>query len=376
MINSNNFKETPNSKPFGQIFNELSLTKEGLILRGTRFLLPEKLYIQAISLAHEGHQGYIKTKQLLRSSVWFPKMDKFLMDFYKQCTCQAVIDSNNKAPLKVLLLPKLLDDLRGSSLVELAKVNDMISKSKMKKNADKNIRIFKNNLTVGDLVLVKQKQPNKSVSIFDPAPYRITEIKGTMVTATRQNNTITRNISLFKKYYGQTSKQDEQNRRRNRSINIKSNVFSEVFMEGEFVENIQEVVEHGHDNNQINMMTNVEENVQAENSRETESKSVGNTTSTVQQSLVNVNALAQELLEISRLNNKNSFEINNDGTVNNVPTDNSNDRGSIAIQATITLYTEKNGPDGTEPRKSKRLADKPKPHYNFTRKYGNSNESQ
>ncbi|CAF1112631.1 unnamed protein product [Brachionus calyciflorus] len=180
-----------------------------------------------------------------------------------------------------------------------------------------------------------------------------------MVTATRRNNTITRNISLFKKYYGETSKQDEQPSRRNRSINIKSNVFSEVFMESEFVENIDEVVEHGHDNNQINMMTNVEENVQVENSKETESKSVGNSPSTVQQSLVN-----------------NSFEINNDGTINNVSTDNSNDQGSIAIQATITLYTEKNGPDGTEPRKSKRLADKPKPQYNFTRKYGNSNESQ
>ncbi|CAF0835117.1 unnamed protein product [Brachionus calyciflorus] len=185
--------------------------------------------------------------------------------------------------------------------------------------------------------------------------------KGQRHVKQNNTNTITSNISLFKKYYGQTSTKDEQLGRRNRSINIKLNVFSEVFMEGEFVENIQEVVEHGHDNNQINMMTNEEENVQAENSRETESTSVGYSLSTVQQSLVNVNALAQELLEISRLNNKNSFEINNDGTINNVPTDNSNDRGSLAIQATIRLYTEKNGPDETEPRKPKRLADKPKP---------------
>ena len=42
-----------------------------ILLRGTRLIIPKSLQAQIIALAHEGHQGVIKTKQLVREKVWF-----------------------------------------------------------------------------------------------------------------------------------------------------------------------------------------------------------------------------------------------------------------------------------------------------------------
>ena len=53
-------------------------------------------------------------------------------------------------------------------------------------------------MTIGDCVLVKQKRKNKLSTSFDPRPLRVTKIKGTMVTAKRENFTTTRNQSFFK----------------------------------------------------------------------------------------------------------------------------------------------------------------------------------
>jgi len=39
----------------------------------TRIVIPTALKV--IQLAHEGHQGIVKTKALLRSKVWFPNID-------------------------------------------------------------------------------------------------------------------------------------------------------------------------------------------------------------------------------------------------------------------------------------------------------------
>ena len=51
------------------------VSEADLIIRGNRLVIPTKLRQQVISLAHEGHQGLIKTKKLLREKVWFPKID-------------------------------------------------------------------------------------------------------------------------------------------------------------------------------------------------------------------------------------------------------------------------------------------------------------
>ena len=74
---------------YQQIKQELSISN-GVILRGTRIVVPEKLKSQMVMLAHSGHQGIVKTKRFLRDSVWFPGIDKKVEELVKGCVpCKA-----------------------------------------------------------------------------------------------------------------------------------------------------------------------------------------------------------------------------------------------------------------------------------------------
>ena len=49
-----------------------------VILRVTRIAVPKKLQERVVNLAHEGHQGVVKRKSLLREKVLFPGIDKMV----------------------------------------------------------------------------------------------------------------------------------------------------------------------------------------------------------------------------------------------------------------------------------------------------------
>ena len=55
----------------------------GVVLRMNRILIPPTLRSRA-ELAHLGHQGIAKTKQLIRDKVWFPGIDKLTEDKVKK----------------------------------------------------------------------------------------------------------------------------------------------------------------------------------------------------------------------------------------------------------------------------------------------------
>jgi hypothetical protein len=61
-------------QPYQQVGNELSVP-HGVILQGEKIVLSTSLHKKAVSIAHEGHQGVVRTKQLLRSRVWFASLD-------------------------------------------------------------------------------------------------------------------------------------------------------------------------------------------------------------------------------------------------------------------------------------------------------------
>jgi hypothetical protein len=72
------FSKSKNSewKSIYNLRNEFTLTDTGIILRNTRILTPKSLTKRIIEVAHEGHQGTVKTKSLLCEKVWFPGIDK------------------------------------------------------------------------------------------------------------------------------------------------------------------------------------------------------------------------------------------------------------------------------------------------------------
>lgn len=69
------YKADPELAKYAQLFQELSYM-ETIILRGHKLLIPRSLQRQVYDICHEGHLGIIKTKQLLRSKAWFPRIDK------------------------------------------------------------------------------------------------------------------------------------------------------------------------------------------------------------------------------------------------------------------------------------------------------------
>ena len=72
-----------------------------LILRGSRIIIPKSLRPEVLALAHEGHQGIIKTKNRLRSKVWWPKMDSDAEKLCRSChPCQMVAGYQLPEPMQ------------------------------------------------------------------------------------------------------------------------------------------------------------------------------------------------------------------------------------------------------------------------------------
>lgn len=78
-------------KLFNQFNDELTVNSDAsVILRGNRIVVPASLQKKALALAHEGHQGIVKTKKLLREKVWFPKIEEMAKQMIDDCiACQA-----------------------------------------------------------------------------------------------------------------------------------------------------------------------------------------------------------------------------------------------------------------------------------------------
>lgn len=91
---------------FSNVREELSVTEEHLILRGTKLVVPKALRNLVIQIAHEGHLGIVGTKKLLREKVWFPNMDQMVEEKIRLCsTCQLITPSSRSEPLQMSPLP-------------------------------------------------------------------------------------------------------------------------------------------------------------------------------------------------------------------------------------------------------------------------------
>ena len=78
-----------NLAPFFQVRDELSV-HGSLITRGPdRVVVPVSLRPRLVDLAHEGHQGIVRTKQRLRELFWWPQLDKLVQSVISSCVdCQ------------------------------------------------------------------------------------------------------------------------------------------------------------------------------------------------------------------------------------------------------------------------------------------------
>ena len=78
---------------------------------------------------------------------------------------------------------------------------DKDSKAKMKAYADQKRQVKPHDLNAEDITLVKQRRLNKASPHFEPVPYTILDVKGSMITARRATDQkeVACNSSHFKK---------------------------------------------------------------------------------------------------------------------------------------------------------------------------------
>ena len=87
---------------FKRVKEKLTVNSQSnIVLRGSRIVIPKALGDRAISIAHEDHQGLVKTKQLLRKKIWFPGIDNKVKQKLDKCiACQANSSGSHPDPLQ------------------------------------------------------------------------------------------------------------------------------------------------------------------------------------------------------------------------------------------------------------------------------------
>ena len=88
------------------VANELCVVG-GIIMRGTRIVIPKGLRTTVLTIGHEGHLGVVSMKQRLRTKVWWPKLEKDVERFVKTCdACQLVGRPDPPEPVASTELPQ------------------------------------------------------------------------------------------------------------------------------------------------------------------------------------------------------------------------------------------------------------------------------
>ena len=107
-VNNRRRKDAPASlQQYSNIVDEINLDPRGIILRGQRILIPNTLRKRTVQLAHMGHQGIVKTKELIRALVWFPGIDAMVEDAVARCpACQATTTKPSYTPLNPTPMPE------------------------------------------------------------------------------------------------------------------------------------------------------------------------------------------------------------------------------------------------------------------------------
>ncbi len=82
----------------------MSEKREDIVLRDTRIVIPKSLRTRTVELAHEGHQGIVKTR-LIRSRVWFQQGIDDLVEQHVR-HCQSNTDRQSFEPLKPSKMPE------------------------------------------------------------------------------------------------------------------------------------------------------------------------------------------------------------------------------------------------------------------------------
>ena len=112
-----------NLKKYWQFHANLTVN-DGLLLFGSRMVVPEAKQMETLEKIHQRHQGFQKCRSRIATAVWWLGATKALENFIKTCTvCQKTIPQKNEplmsSPLPSYPWEKLATDLNGSTYIVL-----------------------------------------------------------------------------------------------------------------------------------------------------------------------------------------------------------------------------------------------------------------
>lgn len=92
-------------RPYWEVQGELTL-HEGLLLYGSRIVVPASLQQATLCKLHQGHQGIHRCRLRARSSVWWPELSRQIASLVKQCPTCSRETTPHKEPLISSELPQ------------------------------------------------------------------------------------------------------------------------------------------------------------------------------------------------------------------------------------------------------------------------------
>ena len=93
-------------KPYYTVAAQLSV-ENGLLLRGSRILIPPPMRKTLLNKLHSGHQGVTKCRELARQSIWWPGLAKQLEELVLRCPECVKAQRQRAQPLTPTTLPQL-----------------------------------------------------------------------------------------------------------------------------------------------------------------------------------------------------------------------------------------------------------------------------
>ena len=110
-LNSDKWYKSRYTKSYTDLKNEFSM-KGGVLLRGDRLFVPKLLRQRVFDIIHETHLGITKSLQLLRTKVWWPKMDEFVRSRIRACVhCLSVQPRSKHEPYRMTVLPNVWENI-------------------------------------------------------------------------------------------------------------------------------------------------------------------------------------------------------------------------------------------------------------------------
>ena len=85
-------------KPYYQVRSELTVA-EGLLMRGSRMVIPTSMRAEILDRIHSGHQGMTKCRQRAKDSVWWPGIRKDIDEKVSKCAICCKMQIQHPEPL-------------------------------------------------------------------------------------------------------------------------------------------------------------------------------------------------------------------------------------------------------------------------------------